>query len=281
MRVALFTRLPGLLDGVSSIVRACGHELAGVVTTEGPPGRYGHFPLSTLLEARPAGSDVLVADGSTRFAALLAALEPDLALCGGFPVRIPADAIAVPRLGILNGHPSPLPRYRGPNPLGWAVRNGDTELGFTFHFMDAEIDTGPILLGGSAPISPAAQPSDLIDALFGLWSSLLPEALARTESGERGTGQSDARASYAGFFDADYVELDRSRSAADVDRQVRAWAIAVRRGGVDGPLAELDGKRVVVRRTRLDDGEGGTPIVCGDGRPLWVVETSPAATPRA
>jgi methionyl-tRNA formyltransferase len=275
MRVALFTRLPGVLSGISSIVRACGHDFVGAVTTEGPPGRYGHYPLSTLLDARPDGSDVLVADGSARFAPLLAALEPDLALCGGFPVKIPADAIAVPPLGILNGHPSPLPRYRGPNPLGWAVRNGDPELGFTFHFMDAEIDTGPILVRGSAPISTDDGPEELIGALFGLWSSLLPDALALVEAGERGSIQSDEEASYAGFFEPGYVELEL-RSAEEAHRQVRAWAISVRRDGVDGPIAELDGERVVVRHARLDGSEGGTPIECDDGRTLWVLERTPA-----
>jgi len=275
MRIALFTRLPGVLSGISTIVRELGHEYVGVVTTEGPAERYGHFPLSTLLDARPAGSDVLVANGPARFAPLLASLEPDLALCGGFPVKIPADAIAVPRIGVLNGHPSPLPRYRGPNPLGWAVRNGDAELGFTFHFMDAEIDTGPILLQGAAPIGPNDGAEELIDALFGLWRSLLPEALALAEAGERGSLQSEEEASYAGFFESDYVELDLD-TAEGAHRQVRAWAIAVRRGDVDGPVTDLGGERVIVRRSSLDDANGGTPLRCGDGRTLWVVEAAPA-----
>jgi methionyl-tRNA formyltransferase len=273
MRIALFTRLPGVLSGISSIVTGLGHEFVGVVTTEGPAGRYGHYPLSTLLDARPEGSDVLVADGSARFAPLLASLDADLALCGGFPVKIPADALAVPRIGVLNGHPSPLPRYRGPNPLGWAVRNGDTELGFTFHFMDAEIDTGPILLQGAAPIGPNDGAEELIEALFGLWGALLPGALALVESGERGSVQSEAEASYAGFFEPEYAELDLS-SAEAAHRQVRAWAIAVRRGDVDGPVAELDGERVVVRRSRLDDTCGGTPLACVDGSTLWALETT-------
>ena len=39
----------------------------------------------------------------------------------------------MPPLGIVNGHPSLLPRYRGPFPIAWAVRNGETEIGMTFH----------------------------------------------------------------------------------------------------------------------------------------------------
>jgi methionyl-tRNA formyltransferase len=275
MRIALFTRLPAVLTGIASIVRECGHELVGVVTTEGPPGRYGHVPLSTVIEARPDGVDVLVANDARRFAPLLAALEADLALCGAFPVRIPADAIAVPRLGILNGHPSPLPRYRGPNPIAWAVRNGDTELGFTFHFMDADIDTGPVLLRGSASIEGAGRGEEILGALLGLWSSLLPQALALVEAGERGSVQSEDGASYAGFFEPEFVEVDWTRPADEVHRQVLAWLVAATRDGIRGPVTALEGERVQVRRARLDDAEGGTPVECGDGRRLWIVETAP------
>jgi len=112
MRVALFARVPDVVVQLDALLRELGHECVGVVTTEGPRGRYGEDPLSDLLDVRPPHLDVLVASGSARFAKLLEALEPDLALCGGFPVRIPEDALAVPRHGVVNGHPALLPRYR-------------------------------------------------------------------------------------------------------------------------------------------------------------------------
>jgi methionyl-tRNA formyltransferase len=275
MRVALFTRVPEVVVQLETLLRELGHECVGVVTTEGPRGRYGETPLSALLDVRPPQVDVLVASGPARFARLLEALEPDLALSGGFPVRIPADALAVPRHGIVNGHPSPLPRYRGPNPLGWALRNGDAELGFTFHRMDADFDTGPVLTQGSAPLAGAESARDVFETLIGLWATLLPQALERVEAGDPGDPQDEDGASYAGFFEPEYAVVDWTRPAEEVHRQVRAWWIAAARGGVRGPLAELEGERVFVLRTRLDGSGGGTPIDCGDG-PIWVLETSPA-----
>lgn len=272
MRIAVFTRLPAVLEAITPIIRDCGHEVVGVVTTEGPSGRYGQVPLSSLIDSRPAGVDVLVGDTPRRFAALLRALEPDLAVCGGFPVRIPADAIAIPPLGVLNGHPAPLPRYRGPNPIGWALRNGDPELGFTFHFMDTDFDTGPVLVRGSAPLAPAERAEEVLGALFKLWATLLPEALTRIEAGERGVEQSPEDGSYAGFFEEEFAELDCTRPAEEVHRQVRAWWLAASRDGVHGPLTHLDGRRVRVLRSRLDEDAGGTPVTCGDGQRLWIVE---------
>jgi methionyl-tRNA formyltransferase len=275
MRVALFTRVPEVLVRLEALLRELGHECVGVVTTEGPRGRYGETPLSALLDVRPPHVDVLVASGRARFARLLEALEPDLALSGGFPVRIPADALAVPRHGIVNGHPSPLPRYRGPNPIGWALRNGDAQLGFTFHRMDADFDTGPVLAQGSAPLAGAASAREVFATLIGLWAALLPRALERVEAGDPGDPQDEDGASYAGFFEPEYAVVDWTVPAEEVHRQVRAWWVAAARDDVRGPLAELDGERVQVLRTRLDDSAGGRRIECGDG-PIWVLETTPA-----
>jgi len=275
MRIALFARVPDVVVWLDAQVRELGHECVGVVTTEGPRGRYGDEPLSALIDVRPAHLDVLVASGPQRFATLLGALEPDLAISGGFPVRIPEDALAVPRHGIVNGHPALLPRYRGPNPIGWALRNGDGELGFTFHRMDADFDTGRMLAQGTAPVAGAERAEDVIKTLFEVATSLLPRALERVEAGDPGDAQVEQDASYAGFFEPEYAEVDWTRPAVEVHRQVRAWWVAASRDGVRGPLAELGGERVYVRRTRLDAAEGGTRVECGDG-PIWVLETAPA-----
>ena len=93
---------------------------------------------------------------ASSIAPLLASVEPDLVVCMGFPWKIPPDALAVPRLGWLNGHPSLLPRHRGPLPVAWAIREGDEEIGITFHRMDADLDTGPILAQRRYPARRAA-----------------------------------------------------------------------------------------------------------------------------
>jgi methionyl-tRNA formyltransferase len=277
MRIAVFARVPDVVVWLDQQLRQLGHECVGVVTTEGPRGRYGDGPLSVLIDARPPDLDILVASGPKRFGKLLAVLEPDLAISGGFPLRIPQDALDVPRHGIVNGHPALLPRYRGPNPIGWALRNDDRELGFTFHRMDADFDTGRILAQGTGPLAGAERAEDVLQTLFGVATSLLPHALERVEAGDPGDPQAEDDASYAGFFEPEYAEIDWARSAEEVHRQVRAWWVAAARDGVRGPLAELDGRRVLVQRTRLDAAEGGTPVECADGR-IWVLQTAPAGT---
>lgn len=47
---------------------------------------------------------------------------------------------------IFNLHPSLLPKYRGCSSLTWAMINGETECGFTYHYIDAGCDTGKIII---------------------------------------------------------------------------------------------------------------------------------------
>ena len=45
---------------------------------------------------------------------------------------------------LFNIHNSPLPKYRGVNPVNWALRNNENYHGVTLHLIDDGIDTGPI-----------------------------------------------------------------------------------------------------------------------------------------
>ena len=97
----------------------------------------------------PDGISLLFA-GQVGGCAPAARLEPDVVLCAGFPWKLPQEALDVARLGSVNHHPGKLPRHRGPVPMAWALRDGDSEFGVTWHRMDAELDTGPILADDGA-----------------------------------------------------------------------------------------------------------------------------------
>jgi methionyl-tRNA formyltransferase len=280
----LITVAPRVVEGMTTILRALGHDPVALLTVPNPRRRQ---EFGELVTNAPAGLDVVVPHSRTRIAPLLRAFEPDVAICSGFNWRIPAEALAVPRHGIVNGHPSLLPRYRGPNPFGWTFRNDDPELGFTFHLMDAEFDTGPILAQGTTPLSDDDSMDTLVELMPPLVTRLLPQALARLEAGDRGDPQPPG-GSRAPLFEDDYAEIDWTRSAREVHNQVRSWFLPSV-SGILGALTTLDERRVRVLKTRLVDGDssdappgtilerdGETLLVqCGD-RPLRVVEIEPA-----
>ena len=58
---------------------------------------------------------------------------------------IPPDIINAPKHGIINVHPSLLPKYRGPSPIQYFILSGEKETGVTIMLMDEEVDHGPII----------------------------------------------------------------------------------------------------------------------------------------
>lgn len=271
-RVVIVTRIPPVLAGFDAVVRAAGHEPVALLTMRSTDGRYGPVEDTTdLLQAAPPELDVLVPARRSTIAPLLASVDPDLVVCMGFPWKIPPAALAVPRLGWLNGHPSLLPRHRGPLPVAWAIREGDEESGFTIHRMDAELDTGPILAQKRFPIGEYEPPDDFYPRIGPVGMEALAEALERLGAGEEGTPQ-PAGGTYETFFSEEDAWLDLSRPAVEVHRLAWSWRYAMSRGGTRGALLELDGTTVRVLATSLAEVDGARRVDCGDG-PLWIVET--------
>jgi methionyl-tRNA formyltransferase len=79
-------------------------------------------------------------------------LEIDLLVCHAFMKKLPKHVYQVPRLGTVNIHPSLLPKYRGPSPTFWVLKNGEKETGLTSHYVDEGLDTGPIIAQCRLPL---------------------------------------------------------------------------------------------------------------------------------
>ncbi|WP_424629449.1 formyltransferase family protein [Bradyrhizobium sp. SYSU BS000235] len=103
------------------------------------------------------------------------AFRPDVLLSMHYRCLIPKAMLDLAPLGGVNLHPSLLPNYRGTNSVAWVLINGETETGFTFHRMDEEFDTGPILLQEKLAISPN-------DTAFSLFHRQIVRAMARLEA---------------------------------------------------------------------------------------------------
>jgi methionyl-tRNA formyltransferase len=275
-RVALISTVPPVAQSLTAALRELGHEPVAVITAR----RGEPIPDRPTIsdETAPAGLDVLLARDKWSMEPLLRATGPDLALCWGFPWRIPQAALDVPRLGSVNCHPALLPRHRGPIPMAWAIRAGDASYGVTWHRMDSELDTGPILAQAPVPIEDDDFDITVVGPRIGSVAiGLLPTVLARIAAGDPGDPQPTDGVTWAGHFGDDYAEVDWSQPARRIHDQVRAWAFTFGLSPVVGPVATLDGQRVRLLRTSLTDpGDDARRVECGDG-PLWIVESEPLA----
>jgi methionyl-tRNA formyltransferase len=161
---------------------------------------------------------------NTEAQAALAALAPDLMVVVAYGLILPQAVLDIPRLGCINSHASLLPRWRGAAPIQRAIEAGDAESGVTVMRMEAGLDTGPMLLKVATPISAEDTGGTLHDRLARLGPPAVLDAIAGLAAGTlQGEAQDNAQATYAHKLNKNEAQLDWSRPAAELERQVRAF----------------------------------------------------------
>ena len=117
---------------------------------------------------------------------------------------VPQDFVAIPRHGMIQFHPSLLPRYRGPSSINWPIIRGDTRTGLTIFRPTDGLDEGPVILQKETPIGPDdTLGSVYFDRLFPMGVAALQEAADLVVAGRAtATVQDESQASYEGWCQA-------------------------------------------------------------------------------
>lgn len=226
-----------------------------------------------ITAALPPGVDLLLPGSAAGLGVALRGYDLDLVVCYGFSWRLPRSVLRIPRYGVLNIHSSMLPKYRGPAPVLWAIRNGDTQLGLTVHRMDEDFDTGPVLARqGGIPLPDDVTPQSLWPDLSSALRDQLTVALHRVRDPTAGEPQTAEHASYGGLMEPEFFTVDPAMTARQVHNQVRTFHFM---GSGLGPAATVGGRRVKVLRTSLAPADG-LRLDCSDA-PVWITAWEPAA----
>ena len=251
------------------------YEIVAVYTQPDRPAGRGQKLMPSAVKALAVAHDIPVLQPPTlRNAdaqAELAALKPDLMVVVAYGLILPQVVLDIPRLGCINSHASLLPRWRGAAPIQRAVEAGDAESGVTVMQMEAGLDTGPMLLKVSTPISAEDTGGSLHDRLASLGPQAVIQAISGLASGSLvGEVQDDSLATYAHKLNKDEARLDWSRPAIELERLVRAfhpWPIC---------HSTLGGEAIKVHAAALGEGQGqpgsilaadksGLTVACGEG----------------
>ena len=155
INVALFGNT-GLANGVfRALINNNQIKLCCVYTRKLP----GYFPyyseqeLWSLSEQKNIPTLIGENVNNDSVKAFLKRLEIDYIIVASFDQIIQRDTRNIPKLGIINYHPSLLPRYRGPSPISWALIEGETITGLTIHKLTGKIDGGKVLYQQSVEIT--------------------------------------------------------------------------------------------------------------------------------
>ena len=252
-------------------------KILAVVTP--PDGRSGRSrvpaPVPTASAARERGLPLLQFERIRADDAVtaLARLAPDLGILADYGQLIPQVLIDLPAHGILNIHPSLLPRHRGATPVPATILSGDSEAGVAIMQMDAGLDTGPVIATRSWPLEGIEDAPELEARSAAEGACLLDEVIDRLLLGPlTATPQDPHAATLTRPLARNDGRLDPTQSAADLERRVRAmrpWP---------GTFLVIDGERLLVHEVEVAHGlphdvpgsivahDDGLALVTSEGR---------------
>ncbi len=110
--------------------------------------------------------------------------KADLLVSASYGQKIPSPTIQSARFGGLNVHPSLLPRWRGADPVPWAILSGDQQTGVTIVTLAEKFDEGKIIAQKKLPIFPNDTTVILYPKLFTLGAELLIDMLSDYTNGK-------------------------------------------------------------------------------------------------
>lgn len=268
MRV-VFMGTPEFSVTALEALAAAGHEIVAVYSQ--PPRKSGRgqklrpSPVHQLAQTR--GWPIFT-PANFRDVADLAAFaghDADIAVVVAYGLILPKALVDLPKHGCLNIHASLLPRWRGAAPIHRAIMAGDQKTGVCIMQMDAGLDTGPVRIRRSLEIGATETTALLHDRLAVMGAEAVVDVLADL-AGHACVPQVKEGLSYAAKIDKSEARIDWTRSAFEIDRQIRGLS------PFPGAWCMMDDQRLKVLASCLSGGAGvpgqvlrASEIACGDG----------------
>ncbi len=152
-------------------------------------------------------------------------LQPVAGVLVAYGKIIPQRVIDLFNPGIINLHPSLLPKWRGPSPIEATIANQDTETGISIMQLEAGMDSGPVYIQKTVPLSGNESKLDLYNSLFSLGNQTLINFLPDILSGKlMPTPQDDQQATYCSLLSKEMSQLSpETMTAAEANAHVRAY----------------------------------------------------------
>lgn len=227
-----------------------GHTVISTVTKpDRPKGRGGRtFP--TPVKQFALANHITVMESNRikdeKAIRTIQDFDPDLIVVVSFGQIVPSELLSYPKYGCINLHPSLLPKYRGPAPIQRALMAGETTTGVTTMFLDEGLDTGDIILQKEIAIPENYDYGDLEQTLARYGASLLVDtinAIAQNQISRK--RQNNEEATYAPLITKEDEKIVWSRSALDINHQIRALS------PYPGAYASMANKRFKIFRARV------------------------------
>ena len=205
-----------------------GHDVCAVYTQPPRPANRGKQPTASAVQqmaetlALPVFTPATLKTAEAQ--AAFAAHAADIAVVAAYGLILPQAVLDAPTHGCLNIHGSILPRWRGAAPVQRAILSGDRETGVAIMQMESGLDTGPVRALATTLIADKTT-GDLLSELAQMGAQILLQVLADLPA-HPPVAQSSKGVLHAPKIDKSEAQIDFMNSAAQTERQIRAFAPA-------------------------------------------------------
>lgn len=246
-----------------------GFEISAVITKPDSPSGRGHKikPSPIKAFAQKHNIQLLQPVKLTDIIDEIKSIGNVTGVLASYGKIIPESIISLFNPGIINLHPSLLPKYRGPSPIESAILNGDAETGVTIMKLTAEMDAGPIYAQGHYVLQGNETKPKLYEQLAETGSKLLVKTLPGIMDGSlRATNQDDSAATYCKLLSKrDSLVNPRQFSAEELERRVRAHL------GFPKTKITLNGHETIITKSHTSPvKENSLDVLCSDGKYLVI-----------
>lgn len=247
------------LRALEALVDA-GYTVAAVVTKPDSPQGRGHklTPPKVKIYAQQHSIPVWQPAKLSEIAQDIKTLNDPAGVLVSYGKIIPQSIIDLFSPGIINVHPSLLPKYRGPSPMEATILNGDRETGVTIMQLSAKMDAGPVYGYTPLELTGTESRAELYNTLGELGTETLLELLPLILDGEAvGLVQNEQEATYCHLLTKADSIIDWNKSAVRLEREIRAYA------GWPQSRTILGGAEIIITKAHVIEGAAtpGTPIV--------------------
>lgn len=225
MKYAFFGTGPLAESVVATLMRA-GYEPALIVTKpDAPQGRHmaltaPHIKTWAQMKNIPVLQPEKFDDALYH---QLVTSDCKLFVLASYGKIIPETILQIPEHGVLNVHPSLLPRYRGPSPIESVLLDGAMTTGVSIIKLDAQMDHGPILTQTAFMINPETTSGTMEVECGQLGGELLVQVLPHYLDGTLTLKEQDhSQATTCKKITKDLGEINLHTRADEVQRKYRA-----------------------------------------------------------
>lgn len=262
-----------LLSGVDfeespilKMLLAEGFDVVGVVLNKHETKSRVIKTDATADLAKQHGLTVYYPESSAEIEKIIKETKAYAAILVAFGLIIPESSLDKLPGGVINVHPSLLPKYRGPSPIETALLNGDKKIGVSIMKLVKKMDSGPIYLQQSINLSEDEDKVVIARKLLKKASLLLRTKLDLILDGSlRPTNQDENQASYTN-------KLDKSSSFIDPSTMTAEYAVRLVRAYKYYPKARLKYKnhQLIVTEAHISEILKGLAIQCTDNNYLII-----------